>query len=118
LQENLDKIYNTIRFVQIPCVSLVNRGAHWTVIDGIRFNVGADGKIEITAVHYLDPSDNSPSEGYKFMAALQQQFFLPNTYGNKWKSKLVILSKKTDKLIMTKKWNQNYKKSSQGSHLK
>jgi hypothetical protein len=65
------------------------------VIDGIRFNEGADGKIEITAIHYLDPSDNSPSEGYKFMAALQQQFFKPNTYGNKWKSKLAILSKKT-----------------------
>ncbi len=95
LQENLDKIYNTIRFTQIPCVSLVNSGAHWTVIDGIRFNEGADGKIEITAIHYLDPSDNSPSEGYKFMAALQQQFFKPNTYGNKWKSKLAILSKKT-----------------------
>ena len=95
LQENLDKIYNTIRFTQIPCVSLVNGGAHWTVIDGIRFNEGADGKIEITAVHYLDPSDNSPSEGYKFMAALQQQFFKPNTYGNKWKSKFAILSKET-----------------------
>ncbi|EAW43033.1 C39 family peptidase [Nodularia spumigena CS-584] len=96
LQENLDRIYNTIRFAQIPCISLVNKGAHWTVIDGIRFNEGEDGKIEITAVHYLDPSDKSPSEGYKFMAALQQQFFLPNTYGNKWKNKLVVLSKKTD----------------------
>jgi len=66
------------------------------VIDGIRFNEGADGQIEITAVHYLDPSDNSPSQGYKFMAALKQQFFKPNTYGNKWKSKLAILSKKTN----------------------
>ncbi|WP_019505762.1 C39 family peptidase [Pleurocapsa sp. PCC 7319] len=96
LQGNLDRIYHTISFEKIPCVSLVNSGAHWTVIDGIRFNEVADGKIEITAVHYLDPSDNSPSEGYKFMAALQQQFFLANTYGNKWKNKLVILSKKTD----------------------
>lgn len=100
LQENLDKIYSIIRFVQIPCISLVNSGAHWTVIDGIRFNEGEDGKIEITAVHYLDPSDNSPSEGYKFIAALQQQFFKPNTYGNKWKGKLAILSKKTDKEII------------------
>jgi hypothetical protein len=100
LPDNLDKIYNTIRFTQIPCISLINKGAHWIVIDGIRFNEGADGKIEITAVHYLDPGDNSPSEGYKFMAALQQQFFLPNTYGNKWKSKLVILSKKIDKEII------------------
>jgi hypothetical protein len=95
LQENLDKIYHTIVSVQVPCISLVNQGAHWTVIDGIRFNTGTDGKIEVTAVHYFDPSDNSPSEGYKFIAALQQQYFLPNKFGNKWKNKLVILSKKT-----------------------
>jgi len=92
LQENLDKIYNTIRFLQIPCISLVNKGAHWIVIDGIRFSEGTDGKIEITAVHYLDPSDNTPSEGYKFMASLQLSF-LPNIYGNEWKNKLVVLSK-------------------------
>lgn len=103
LQANLDRIYNTISFEKIPCITLVNKGAHWTVIDGIRFNEGADGTIEITAVHYLDPSDNSPSEGYKFMAALQQQFFLANTYGNKWKNKLVILSKTTDKKIIRTK---------------
>ena len=100
LQGNLDKIYHTIRSLQIPCVSLINSGAHWTVIDGIRFNEVADGKIEITALHYLDPGDNSPSEGYKFMAALQQKFFLPNTYGEKWENKLVILSKKTDRQIL------------------
>jgi hypothetical protein len=99
LQENLDGIYHTICSTQMPCVSLVNKGDHWIVIDGIRFSELADGKIEITAVHYLDPSDNSPREGYFFVAALKQ-IFSPNKHGRKWENKLVILSKKIDQKFL------------------
>ncbi|MEA5392102.1 papain-like cysteine protease family protein [Cyanobium gracile UHCC 0139] len=93
LDEHLKNIYHALHVDGIPCVCLVNSGAHWTVIDGIRFNQVAGEPIEVTAIHYLDPSDKNPSEGYKFMAALSQQYFMPNTYGLKWKDKLVALSK-------------------------
>jgi hypothetical protein len=92
LDKHLEQIYIAIHVATIPCICLANSGAHWTVIDGIRFDQGAGDSVDITAIHYLDPSDKNPSEGYKFMAALRQQYFMPNTYGQRWKNKLVALS--------------------------
>jgi hypothetical protein len=92
LDKHLEQIYIAIHIAAIPCICLANSGAHWTVVDGIRFDQGAGESVDITAIHYLDPSDKNPSEGYKFMAALREQYFMPNTYGQRWKDKLVSLS--------------------------
>jgi Peptidase_C39 like family len=63
VEEALSKIYYTVNFLGLPCITLTLQGAHWIVIDGIRYTLDTEDNKKITAVRYKDPYENSPNEG-------------------------------------------------------
>lgn len=102
-QDALDKLYYTINFLEIPCITLVLEGGHWVVVDGIRFRKEPDKEVEIIGFYIRDPYPSSPDFSYVSLSEFSKSKFLPNKVGNKWKDKYVILSKEADRKLLTAK---------------
>lgn len=100
-EDAISQVNFTINVLGLPSPILVQGGAHWIIINGLRFSLKADETKEITAFRVQDPSKNSPTtDGYIFPTEFQLKF-TPNTFGTKWKNKFVVLSQKTDGKLLT-----------------
>jgi hypothetical protein len=88
----LSRIYYKLNFLQFPCISLVQGGGHWVVFDGIRVSQDPTGKTNFLGVYVENPWYNEVPSTYVTSTELQESLIIPDTFGTKWKGKLVILS--------------------------
>ncbi|HYW18882.1 MAG TPA: hypothetical protein VE956_06115 [Nodularia sp. (in: cyanobacteria)] len=99
-EQALNKLYYTIAFLKIPCITLVLEGGHWVVVDGIRFKQEPNKEPEIVGFYVRDPYPSSPDFSYVSLSEFSKSKFLPNKVGDKWKDKYVILSKQADQGLL------------------
>jgi hypothetical protein len=86
------EILKTIEFLQFPCITLVQAGNHWIVIDTIRVVEDADGTQTVIGAFIENPWYNKTPHSYVAVNELQENWIKPNQWGATWKNKFICIS--------------------------
>lgn len=88
----LQALLHNISVIRFPCPIMVNGGGHWVVVDGIR-TTKQGAATSVMGAYVVDPYFGEPDRKYVPVDSLfQSPYVISNTYGVKWKGKLVTIS--------------------------
>src|SRR4029079_14788437 len=57
----LTRVLHNLSRLQFPTPILINGGAHWVIVDGMRLTEGGDAGANILGVYLVDPGPNEPA---------------------------------------------------------
>jgi len=97
----LARVLHNLSRLQFPTPILINGGAHWVIVDGMRLTEGGDAGANILGVYLVDPGPNEPARRYVPVDSMTSTYLKPIQYGRRWRDSLVVMSDASQPVVET-----------------
>ncbi|WP_263337943.1 cysteine peptidase family C39 domain-containing protein [Albidovulum salinarum] len=90
--EVLDDIYRVLFAFQTPVALLALGGAHWVVVDGVRYRDDLDGRRQYAGFYIQNPWKGSTPSVWIEVDEFSSRWVQPNQFGQRWLGKIVLVA--------------------------
>ena len=97
----LARVLHNLSRLQFPTPILINGGAHWVIVDGMRLTEGGDAGQTFSVSISSIPGPTSPRAATCRWRLHESTYLKPIQYGRRWRDSLVVMSDASQPVVET-----------------